>query len=868
MSNDAELSKEEIDALLSPSHGRSDPSREERETEELASFRDRVWHRSLKEGAPPLSEQGRREAWRVLEASIELLGDARRLGLLTVAEDLTVCREKPHDEPDFFLEWCHRVAGSGKEAGIGPEELAELVDERIASGGRDEVPVVVVSALGARALMEANPQEVLVSVARPVFAFLSSAEEAARAGTVEGARAAGRTDGTNEVHPVTVEQPPELTYDHDHLGVWRDEVPVPRQSESDPDLWYLVDTNMAFLRFDNRAGRLLDLTVLDEEIPSDLWQLRRAWNRSGVPSFAYRESEDRLYLARPSFALPGTVTARSQDEDLRDFGWYVEAWEPATSRLLWRMEAEGRPGVLEAVDGDRVRVGLDEIGVIEIADGAVVRRIPIENCGHVWDGARRWRDYSIYATSTGLLFVSADGHANHFVPFPEGRAFDVISIGVREDQILVSSYEPRVYRLSGDGEPWDGWTFTSVPRWYFIALSPEGDWAIAFTSRNRSERGTWFDRRRFFPAGYTSQTTWAVGAIVDPETMNVQYGQATTTRGMTVIPVPLRQGRFALAVSSHRGEVLHHGRYEGELSRIRRQEYALEPRYVLVGPEAELAAVYAGVHGGIRILDNDGKTIAEGGEDFALIEELFDLDADRGSVQVFGRSETAEVMIGENPRKETWRWYWRDDRWERTGFPFEGIAYSFKGEAGVFFREEAGPILVGGDPGHETKLRTDIATGSVWALGADVTRLDINTKNEERFPLHLTAYGLSWQDADALFDLVARRCWVLGGGGELLAFDMAGGDLLWHRHVPIRGVDLRNRVSMLRDAVDTGETASRGGKVLAVGCEDGFELFDAGDGTRLRRLAADATTGPLTSPAFRLGRRIYAYSGTDLVGWE
>ena len=79
MSNEV-FSQSEIDQLLS---GGMEPTREEREMEELAAFRDRFW--SPGAGAPAdLPEDARGRAWRVLEESIALNRQAGRLGLLSV----------------------------------------------------------------------------------------------------------------------------------------------------------------------------------------------------------------------------------------------------------------------------------------------------------------------------------------------------------------------------------------------------------------------------------------------------------------------------------------------------------------------------------------------------------------------------------------------------------------------------------------------------------------------------------------------------------------------------------------------------------------------------------------------------------------
>lgn len=866
MSNEV-FSQSEIDQLLSPS---TEPTREEREMEELSAFRDRFW--SSGAGAPAdLPEDARRRAWRVLEESIALNRQAGRLGLLSVGPDLEARRSEPHEEPDYFLEWCHRVVGLGREPGIGPDELTELVDAQMADSTPEEIPLVVVSALGARVLMQGFLAETLVAVARPVFAlrFAKPAGEVVGEGSaVAPAIARANEAGALETAPVSVEGPGDITYDHDRVGFWRGEFPLPRQSASDPDLWYMVDTNMAFLRFDSSTGMLRDVTLLDGAVAPDLPQLRHGWQSTGPTSCVYHEDEDRLFSARPTFALPGAVTAETTDDEMPRGSWYLEAWEPSSPRLLWRMETEGVPRILEARDGGRVRIGIDNVGVLEVADGAVASRIPLEGCGRIVGEARHWREYAVYGMSAGLLFVSQEGGEHHFVPFPDGLRLDIISVGVRDDAIIVTSFERHILRLAGEGLPWDGWRFARFSRFFFLAVSPEADWAVGFTTRDRSEDGVWFDRRRFFPKGEMTHITWAVGSPLDPETAWAEYGPATTTPGMPVIPRALRAGRLSVSMASHRAEVLYHGLNDGELSRARAQEFPLRPLRALADADGQCAAVYGGVQGRIRILDAHGTTIAESSEAFAMIEELFDLDPERGSVQVFGRSSDAVVKMGENPRQETWRWYWREDSWERTGYPFEGIAYPFDAEPQVFFRETTDPLLVGGDPGHEPKLRTDLRFGSIWALGADITRLDVFTRTEERFPVHLTAYGLSWQRADALFDPVGFRCWVLGRDGELLAFDIAAGDLLWHGRVLMEGGAPMGRLSLLGGAAGRGPAAAGGeNPTLAVRSDAGIELFDAERGSHLGRLVADESTGPVTSTAFELGGRVYAYAGAALVGW-
>jgi hypothetical protein len=50
---------------------------------------------------------------------------------------------------------------------------------------------------------------------------------------------------------------------------------------------------------------------------------------------------------------------------------------------------------------------------------------------------------------------------------------------------------------------------------------------------------------------------------------------------------------------------------------------------------------------------------------------------------------------------------------------------------------------------------------------------------------------------DVLFGPSRRRCWIIGRGGEFLAFDMSGGSLLWHASVSLDGGDLHDRLSLI-----------------------------------------------------------------------
>ncbi len=857
--SDGGLSQAEIDAFLGG--GISQLSRVDQETEELAAFRDRWWRSQAGARATGVTEEVRREVWLVLETGLKFLVQSQRLGLMTVGDDLRDGRAGQRPEPEFFLEWCHRVVGMDRERGIGPEQLAAIVEEKISASNRELRPLIVVSAIGALALMQGALPEALVRAVRPVLALQADSQP-------DGSDAGGKGESRSAS---ALFRAPKVVYDYDRIGFWRGELPEPQQSEADPDLWYLLDTNMSFLRFDNRTGRLRDATPLDGSVPANHWQLRRAWNRVGAPSFAYDEQEDRLFLARPSFAHPGMVTAQTPDEDLRDVRWHLEAWEPTSGRLLWSVETPARPQAIEPLGRNRVRVGLDNIGIVEFTEGEVDRRIPVEDCGRVWSEVRRWSGYSLFGLTTGLLFVSLE--EDHFVAFPSSSGVDISSMAVLDDVILVSGSERDPLRIAGErvvvhlcgaGLPWEGWTVTKFTPWFLTSFSPNGEWVVASTSDDRTKKGVWFDRRRFFPQGDPDLCTWAVGALTDIETIRADYGPATTTRGMPVLPFPLRDGRLAIAASDSSGAVLYHGRRDTPLSSARGQEYPLEPRHALVDLDAGRIAVYGGVVPGVRILDGEGNTIAESSREVAVIEELFDLDPESESVQIFGRSATVFSVLGENPRQETWRWYWRENRWEATGYPFEGIERPFEGEPRVFFRDSPFPYLAGDDPGHPVQVRARVGTNSIWALAADITRLDIQTREQERFPVHLTAYGLSWEDAEPLFDLPARRCWILGRDGALLAFDLESGELLWHSNVIVDGPDLEGRLSLLREcfpAVGTGSTLA----VRSNGCID---VFDAEGGTHLTRLLSDGAIGPVTSVAFGVGERAFAYAGPHLLCWE